>query len=121
MPGNVYAQPLYWRPAGAAGGRVIVATEDNVVAALDAVTGRTVWQQSLGPPAMSAAQPCGNIDPLGITGTPVIDERRGALYLDAMVDRTADRGTSYSACRSPTARCCRAGRWTWPTRCAPSA
>jgi hypothetical protein len=66
---------------------VIVATEDNVVAALDAVTGRTVWQQSLGPPAMSAAQPCGNIHPLGITGTPVIDERRGALYLDAVVNR----------------------------------
>jgi hypothetical protein len=87
VPGNVYAQPLYWRPAGAAGGRVIVATEDNVVAALDAVTGRTVWQQSLGPPAMSAAQPCGNIHPLGITGTPVIDERRGALYLDAVVNR----------------------------------
>ena len=39
VPGNVYAQPLYWRPAGAARGLVIAATEDNVVAALDAVTG----------------------------------------------------------------------------------
>jgi outer membrane protein assembly factor BamB len=28
---------------------VIVATEDNVVAALDAITGTTVWQQRLGP------------------------------------------------------------------------
>ena len=48
VQGNIYAQPLYWRPPGAAGGLVIVATEDNVVAALDAVTGRTVWQRSLG-------------------------------------------------------------------------
>jgi len=87
VPGNIYAQPLYWRPAGAAGGQVIVATEDNVVAALDAVTGRTVWQRSLGPATKRSALPCGNIDPLGITGTPVIDERSGALYLDAMVDR----------------------------------
>jgi hypothetical protein len=88
VPGNIYAQPLYWHPAGAAGGLVIVATEDNVVAALDAVTGRTVWQQSLGPAAARSALHCGgNIDPLGITGTPVIDERSGALYLNAMVDR----------------------------------
>jgi hypothetical protein len=28
--------------------------------------------------------PCGNIDPMGITGTPVINESRGAIYFDAM-------------------------------------
>ena len=66
---------------------MIVATEDNAVVALDAVTGSTVWQQSLGPAAMGAAQPCGNIHPLGITGTPVIDEHSSALYLDAVVNR----------------------------------
>jgi len=91
VPGNIYAQPRYWRPTGAAGGQVIVATEDNVVAALDAVTGHTVWQQSLGPATKRSALPCGNIDPLGITGTPVIDERSGALYLGAMVDRGGPR------------------------------
>src|SRR5271169_841777 len=42
VPGNVYAQPLYWHPAGAARGLVIVATEDNAVVALDADTGKTV-------------------------------------------------------------------------------
>jgi hypothetical protein len=87
VPGNIYAQPLYWRPAGAAGGQVIVATEDNVVVALDAVTGRTVWQRNLGPATANSALPCGKFDPLGITGTPVIDERAGALYLDAMINR----------------------------------
>ncbi len=87
VPGNIYAQPLYWRPAGAAAGLVIVATEDNVVVALDPGTGRTVWQRSLGPAVTGSALPCSNIDPLGITGTPVIDERSGALYLDATVDR----------------------------------
>ena len=87
VPGHIYAQPLYCHPSGATRGLVIVATEENVVAALDASKGRTVWQQSLGPPVALSALPCGNIDPLGITGTPVIDERGGALYLDAMVDR----------------------------------
>ena len=86
VPGHVYAQPLYWRPAGAARGLVIVATEDNVVVALDAVTGRTVWQTRLGPAVPLSKLECGNIDPLGVTGTPVIDERKGALYLDAMID-----------------------------------
>jgi len=87
VPGNIYAQPLYWHPPGAATGLVIVATEDNVVAALDAVTGRTVWQRSLGPAATGPVRRGGNIDPLGITGTPVIDEHRGALYFNAVVDR----------------------------------
>jgi hypothetical protein len=32
--------------------------------------------------------PCGNIDPLGITGTPAIDPRGQGLYLDAMVEGT---------------------------------
>jgi len=86
VPGHVYAQPLYWRPPGSERGLVIVATEDNAVAALDAITGQTVWQSRLGPTVARSKLRCGNIDPLGITGTPVIDERSGALYLDAMVD-----------------------------------
>jgi hypothetical protein len=86
VQGQVYAQPLYWRPAGAASGQLIVATEDNVVAALDAATGHTLWRKTLGPPVERGKLPCGNIDPtLGITDTPVIDRRSGALYLDAMI------------------------------------
>jgi hypothetical protein len=87
VQGHVYAQPLYWRPPGAAGGLLIVATESNIVHALDARTGREVWRQVLGPAVPRAALPCGNIDPMGITGTPVIDAAREALYLDAMVEQ----------------------------------
>lgn len=90
VPGHVYAQPLYWRPLGAARGLVIVATEDNLVVALDAFTGTTVWQSRLAPAVPLSKLECGNIDPLGVTGTPVIDEHSAALYLDAMVD--GDKG-----------------------------
>lgn len=86
VDGRVDAQPLYWRPAGTARGLVVVATENDVVAALDSVTGKPVWQRALGKPVARSALPCGNIDPLGIAGTPVIDPARGAIYLDAMVD-----------------------------------
>ena len=85
--GHLYAQPLYWRPPGAAAGRLIIASESNIVTAIDAATGKTAWTRALGRPASLSAFDCGNIDPLGITGTPVIDEATGSLYLDAM---TAD-------------------------------
>jgi hypothetical protein len=83
--GNLYAQPLYWKPPGRAAGALIVASESNTVAVVDAGSGKTLWTRSLGAPVPLAAFPCGNIDPLGITGTPAIDETDGALYLDAMV------------------------------------
>ena len=86
VQGHVYAQPLYWRPPGAAHGRLIVATEDNLVHALDAASGREVWRRSVGQPVPGASLPCGDIDPLGITGTPVIDAAKGTLYVDAMIE-----------------------------------
>src|SRR6266478_8826295 len=79
--GHLYAQPLYWKPPGAASGMVIVATESNIVTAIDAATGNTVWTRSLGRPVPLSAFACGNIDPLGITGTPVIDQANGNVYL----------------------------------------
>ncbi len=83
VDGHVYAQPLVFNKAGRE--LLLVATENNVVDALDARTGSPIWKKSLGQAVTSAMLPCGNIDPLGITGTPVIDEPRDAIYLDAMV------------------------------------
>jgi hypothetical protein len=64
---------------------LIVATEDDTVHAIDARSGNEIWTRALGQPAPRWTQPCGNIDPLGITGTPVIDEATQAIYLDAVV------------------------------------
>jgi hypothetical protein len=84
--GHLYAQPLYWQPPGSASGVLIVATESDEVHAIDAKSGSQLWTRSLGRPVSLSTQPCGNIDPLGITGTPVIDEATQAVYLAAMVD-----------------------------------
>jgi hypothetical protein len=89
VEGHIYAQPLYWHPPGSERGLIIAATESDFVYALDAATGRVIWHTSLGHPVPRVALPCGNIDPLGITGTPVIDTSRAAVYLDAVID---DRG-----------------------------
>ena len=83
FPGHVYAQPLYWRESGSGSALLIVVTEDDGVHALDAVTGKPVWDRALGKPVPLDLLPCGNIDPLGITGTPVIDEASQAIFLDA--------------------------------------
>ncbi len=83
--GNLYAQPLYWHPSGAASGMLVIATENNTVVAIDAVTGKHLWARNLGRPVPLSSLSCGNIDPLGVTGTPVIDETTATLYLDAMV------------------------------------
>ena len=83
--GHVYAQPLYWQPPGSASGELLVATEDNTVQAIDARSGAAIWTRTLGPPVPLSSLDCGNIDPLGITGTPVIDAESQAIYLDAMV------------------------------------
>jgi outer membrane protein assembly factor BamB len=82
--GNVHAQPLYWQTKADPTGEVIVVTESNTVLALNASTGATVWQTQLAPPAPLSAFPCGNINPEGITGTPVIDGSTGTLYLNAL-------------------------------------
>jgi hypothetical protein len=84
VAGPTFAQPLYFE--GAAGGKrlVIVATAMNQVYAFDAVTGATVWQRQVGTPAPRNSLPCGNMNELGIVGTPVIDAATKTLFFDAM-------------------------------------
>jgi outer membrane protein assembly factor BamB len=92
ISGSVYAQPLYIE--GGPGGRalVIAVTESNNVYALDAATGQIVWQCKAGVP-VSSGLPCGDIGPLGITGTPVVDLATRTLFFDAMT--TPDGGTTF--------------------------
>ena len=69
-----YAQPLL------AAGRVFAATENDTVYAFDAATGNLAWSQHLGTPMHGGQLPCGDIDPSGITSTPVIDPETATLY-----------------------------------------
>src|SRR6185295_15987076 len=73
IAGHVYAQPLYLDDGPGGRAAVFVVTESDNVYALDAVAGTVIWQRQVGTPMPLSKLPCGNIDPLGITGTPVID------------------------------------------------
>jgi PQQ-like domain len=71
---EVYGEPLV------VGSTLIVATEGNRVYGLNARTGRVRWQKGLGTPQPQSGLPCGDIDPLGITGTPAYDAGTGSVF-----------------------------------------
>jgi outer membrane protein assembly factor BamB len=73
LDGQIYAEPLV------VGTTVYVATEGNSVYALNDNTGAVIWKANIGAPVPSTAFGCGNINPVGITGTPVIDTTTNLL------------------------------------------
>jgi polyvinyl alcohol dehydrogenase (cytochrome) len=81
LDGKVYAQPVVFA------GRVFATTENNTVYALDAHDGRVLWSRHLGRAMTNvhAQVGCGNIDPLGITSTPVIDTNTGTIFVVATI------------------------------------
>ncbi len=80
LDGSIYAEPLVL------GKDVYVATENNSVYSLNALTGAVRWRLHLGDPVPGAALPCGNINPSGITGTPVIDGATQTIYAVAFLN-----------------------------------
>jgi outer membrane protein assembly factor BamB len=79
----MYGQPVV------VGSTVVVATENNTVYALKATDGTTLWSKNLGltPRTTGLGGGCGNINPLGITGTPVVDG--GNVYVVATQEATS--------------------------------
>jgi len=95
ISGHVYAQPLYIE-GGPNGPMVIAVTESNNVYALHADTGLPIWSRTdIGTPAPTGACP-GNIIPVGITGTPVVDLASRSLFFDALIDGNPDKHFIYS-------------------------
>ncbi len=83
LDGAVYAEPLV------VNGQVIVATENDTLYTLDAHTGQIQWHTNVGTPVPLSDLPCGNIDPLGITGTPIYDPQTGLVFAVAEIQGPA--------------------------------
>jgi PQQ enzyme repeat len=90
--GNVYAQPLYIDNGPGGRATIIAVTESNNVYALDALDGSVIWERNVGPAVSADDLICTKFDPMGITGTPIVDLASRALFLDAMT--TPDGGTT---------------------------
>jgi outer membrane protein assembly factor BamB len=82
LDGSVYGQPLVYN------GDVYVGTESDTIYAISAKTGAVAWHTHVGNPvslsivdsAPTLGGGCGDINPLGITGTPVIDTANNELF-----------------------------------------
>ena len=108
LDGAVYGQPLV------VGGDVIAATENDSVYAISRATGKTVWRAHVGTPVpQSALHGCGDIFPLGITGTPALrpgrraglrgggDDRLPARAVRALGRRRQGRGQDATSTSRP--------------------
>src|SRR5260370_16789349 len=88
IAGVVLAQPLFLDGRGKDPDMVLVVTELNQVFAINGSTGTQIWNRVLDPPVPRQVvrdligNSCGNIDPIGITGTPVIDENARRIYFN---------------------------------------
>jgi outer membrane protein assembly factor BamB len=79
LDGAVYGEPLV------VGNQVLVATENDSVYSLNADSGQVLWKTTVGTPVPLSDLPCGNINPLGITSTPVYDPAHGLVFVVAEV------------------------------------
>jgi hypothetical protein len=96
ISGHVYAQPLYIE-GGPNGPMVIAVTESNNVYALHADTGTEIWHRTdIGTPAPLGPCGQGDIGPVGITGTPVVDLVSRSLFFDALIHGNPDKHFIYS-------------------------
>jgi outer membrane protein assembly factor BamB len=83
LDGAVYGEPLV------VNGLLIAATENDSVYALNPRSGRVKWRTHLGPPESKSdiqddlGTGCGDIFPLGITGTPAYDAATGSVFVVA--------------------------------------
>ena len=83
LDGAVYGEPLVFD------GTVYVGTESDTIYAIDARNGAVRWRVQVGSPASvsvidsapTLGSGCGDIDPLGITGTPVIDPATDEIFV----------------------------------------
>lgn len=81
VSGAIHAQPLYWKAPGATHGVVLVATDADVVQAIDAGSGAQVWRTVIGTPDSASVPNCGPPRFKGVFGTPAIDPVAGTIYV----------------------------------------
>ncbi|HVH63403.1 MAG TPA: PQQ-binding-like beta-propeller repeat protein [Candidatus Dormibacteraeota bacterium] len=78
LDSNVYAEPLIWN------GMVIAVTENDSVYALDEGTGAVIWHVVAGT-SVPTHYCASEINPIGITSTPVIDTSTNIVYAVGLV------------------------------------
>ena len=74
LDGAVYGQPIVLATT------VVAATEGGSLYGLSLSSGAVLWRTHIADPIPLSSLPCGNINPLGITGTPAYDAGSGLVF-----------------------------------------
>jgi hypothetical protein len=86
--GSTWASPLYLENGPGGKGIFITVTNGNNVFALDETTGAMVWMRNIGTAPGRSGAGCGDILPIGIISTPVIDPQTRTIYVAGAVGTT---------------------------------
>jgi hypothetical protein len=86
--GSTWASPLYLENGPGGKGIFVTVTNGNNVFALDETTGAMVWMRNIGPAPARSGAGCGDILPIGIISTPVIDPQTRTIYVAGAVGNT---------------------------------
>jgi hypothetical protein len=85
LSGSVWASPVYVENGPGGKGTFFVATANDTLYALDETTGKPSWRaKAFGTPANQSGAGCGNVSPIGITGTPAVDLVTRLIVFDAV-------------------------------------
>lgn len=87
--GAMWASPLYLENGPGGKGVFFAVTTSNDVIALDETSGEVVWMRHLGDSPTSNGVGCGNIHPLGILSTPVIDAETRTIFVAGAIGTNA--------------------------------
>jgi hypothetical protein len=87
--GNMWASPLYFENGPGGKGAFFAVTTGNDVFALDETSGSVLWMKHLGDSPTANGVSCGNIHPLGILSTPVIDAASRTIYVAGALGTTS--------------------------------
>src|SRR5579871_434400 len=79
--GSTWASPLYLQNGPNGHGAFFTVTNGNDVFALDETSGAVVWTKNIGTAPGRSGQTCGDIMPIGIISTPVIDAQARTIYV----------------------------------------
>ncbi|HVU52162.1 MAG TPA: hypothetical protein VHL80_15800, partial [Polyangia bacterium] len=84
----MYGSPLYVSNGPQGKGAFIAATTNNEVYVFDETTGAVLWMHSIGSAPAMPGVACGNVKPVGITSTPVIDAAARTIYVAGAIGTT---------------------------------
>jgi hypothetical protein len=87
--GSMRASTLYLENGPGGKGIYIAATTGNDVIAFDETTGKVVWTKNIGSSPTMNGVSCGDIHPLGIISTPVIDAQARTVYVAGAIGMTS--------------------------------